>query len=479
MAKYEILARQIKEQIERGIWLENEKLPSLRKQARQTGYSLMTVLHAYQMLESQGLISSHERSGFTVTATARPASENKVQTAEAVSINDFVYEVLQASRDPHMFSLGFAYPDPALYPRHHLNKSIAAAAQQISLTSAMDNLPPGNPELRQIIAKRYAARGMKISPDEIVITAGALEALSLSLQSCTRPGDWVVIESPVFYGAMQALERLGLKAITVTVSPQNGLDIDALERAFQNHPVKACWLMSSFQNPVGYSLTDDKKQQIAKLLKTYGVTLIEDDVYAELYAGKTPPLPIKHFVEDGNSLLCSSFSKSLVAGYRIGWVAAGRKSLEIQKQQLMSTLATSAPVQLSLVHYLSSKNYELHLKQLRKKLVTRKKAMLACLEVLLQDVATIHAQEGGYFLWIECQPHVNAMDIYREALRLHITIAPGKLFSLHDEFNHCFRLNASFELNEARRTLLKKLAGFIIDITQSERQPNQNQTGPQ
>ena len=185
MAKYEILARQIKEQIERGIWLENEKLPSLRKQARQTGYSLMTVLHAYQMLESQGLISSHERSGFTVTATARPASENKVQTAEAVSINDFVYEVLQASRDPHMFSLGFAYPDPALYPRHHLNKSIAAAAQQISLTSAMDNLPPGNPELRQIIAKRYAARGMNISPDEIVITAGALEALSLSLQSFT------------------------------------------------------------------------------------------------------------------------------------------------------------------------------------------------------------------------------------------------------------------------------------------------------
>ena len=162
MAKYEVLAHQLKEQIERGVWVENEKLPSLRKQAAQTGFSLMTVLHAYQMLESQGIVSSQERSGFLVTAKASNASKERVQATEAVSINDFVYEVLQASRDPHMFSLGFAYPDPSLYPRQHLNKSIAAAAQQISLTSAMDNLPPGNLDLRKIIAKRYAAKGVNI-----------------------------------------------------------------------------------------------------------------------------------------------------------------------------------------------------------------------------------------------------------------------------------------------------------------------------
>lgn len=465
MAKYEILAKQIKAQIESGVWLEHEKLPSLRKQAEQTGFSLMTVLHAYQMLESQGLISSQERSGFIVTAPTPTSSQSKVQTADAVNVNDFVYEVLQASRDPHMFSLGFAYPDPALYPRQHLNKSIAAAANQISLTSAMDNLPPGNVELRQIIAKRYAARGVNISPDEIVITAGALEALSLSLQTCTKPGDWVVIESPVFYGAMQALERLGLKAITVTVSPKNGLDMAALERAFENHPVKACWLMSSFQNPVGYCIDDEKKQQIAQLLQTYKVTLIEDDVYSELYEGKVPPLPIKHFVKDNSSMLCSSFSKSLVAGYRIGWVAAGEKALDIQKQQLMSTLATSAPIQLSLVDYLSTKNYEYHLKQLRKKLIIRKKAMTAFLHEVLQDVVTIHHHDGGYFLWIECFSHVDAMDIYRKALELHITIAPGKLFSLNNDCNHCFRLNASFELNDAKRNQLNKLADFIKKIT--------------
>jgi DNA-binding transcriptional MocR family regulator len=465
LAKYDALAQQVKAQIEQGVWMENEKLPSLRKQAEQTGFSLMTVLHAYQLLESQGLISSHARSGFVVTASAQNAQSHRVQarvkTTDAVSINDFVYEVLQASRDPHMFSLGFAYPDPSLYPRQHLNKSIASASQQISLTSAMDNLPPGNVELRKIIAKRYAARGINIAPDEIIITAGALEALNLSLQACTSPGDWVVIESPVFYGAMQALQRLGLKAITVKVSPKTGLDVAALERAFKSHPVKACWLMSSYQNPLGYSLDDHTKQRIAQLLDAYNVALVEDDVYAELYAQGKPPLPIKHFVKKAKSMLCSSFSKSLVAGYRIGWVAAGDNALAIQKQQLMSTLATSAPIQLALVDYLSKKNYESHLKLLRKRLVLRKKAMVEFLSDALSGVATVHADSGGYFLWVECSKSINAMDIYQEALRLRITIAPGKLFSLSDEFNHCFRVNASFELNEARRNQLTKLARFI------------------
>ena len=264
---------------------------------------------------------------------------------------------------------------------------------------------------------------------------------------------------------MQALERLGLKVITVAVTPENGLDIAALERAFQNYPVKACWLMSSFQNPIGYSLSDEKKQRIARLLETYDVTLIEDDVYAELYATSAPPLPIKHFTTNGNSMLCSSFSKSLVAGYRIGWVAAGHHCMHIQKQQLMTTLATSAPIQMALVDYLKNRNYESHLNQLRKKLIKRKKAMAAFLKENLQNVATIHIDDGGYFLWIECQPQVDTMDIYREALRMHITIAPGKLFTLNNEFAHCFRINASFELTDARRALLSKLTRYIQKIS--------------
>ncbi len=462
MAKYEQLADRLAIQIKQGIWQPGEKLPSLRKQSSLTGYSLMTVLHAYQLLESKGVLSARERSGYRVAESVEVSSTaNAVQSAESVSVNDFVFDVLQASRDPHMFSLGFAYPDPSLYPRQHLNKSLAAAAKQTTVTSALDNLPPGNQALRKLIAQRYAARGMHISPDEIVITAGALEALSLSLQVVTRPGDWVLIESPTFYGAMQALERLGLRAVTVDVTPENEINLAAVERALQSKPVKACWLMSNFQNPVGYSLPDEKKQALAGLLKKYDVALVEDDVYAELYSGEELPWPVKHFCDDGNSLLCSSFSKSLVAGFRIGWVAAGKHANAIQKQQLMSTISTSVPVQLALVDYLETKNYEKHLHQLRRALHQRKLAMYHFLHEHWGRFAKVHYLQGGYFLWIEFCPNTDAMVIYKIAQSLKISLAPGKLFSLSGEYNHCLRINASFELTPSRRQLMNKLTNKI------------------
>lgn len=463
MKKYELLANQLRLQIEKGIWLPGEKLPSLRRQAEQSGYSLMTVLHAYQMLESQGILAARERSGYSVSASVKsPQNQShSIQPTEAVSVNDFVFEVLQASRNIHTLSLGFAYPDPSLSPRYQLNKAVASAAKQSSLMTALDNLPPGNEELRHLIAKRYAARGMNISPDEIVITAGALEALSLSLQAATQPGDWVVIEAPAFYGAMQTLERLGLKAISVAVDPEHGLDMSSLERAFQSYDVKACWLMSNFQNPVGYSLSNEKKSQVAQLLEKYNVVLIEDDVYSELYEGDTAPLAVKQFDKSNNVMLCSSFSKSLVAGFRIGWVAAGNRALEVQKRQLMSTLATSAPIQLSLVEYLSTKNYEKHLKELRKTLASRKRKMHEFLQQQLSDIAKIYNHSGGYFLWLEFDASVDTTVLYREALDKNITLAPGKLFALQDEFNHCLRVNASFELTDANKQLLQQLCRHL------------------
>lgn len=179
----------------------------------------------------------------------------------------------------------------------------------------------------------------------------------------------MVVESPAFYGALQSLERLGLKALSVRTDPVTGIDLDSLERALQTHDVKACWLMSNFQNPLGFTLTNEKKQKLIELTQRYNVPVIEDDVYSELHAENDSVYPLRMFDDMGNTMLCSSFSKSLIAGLRIGWVAAGKRALEVQKLQLMSTLATSAPVQMTLVHYLTSRNYESHLKQLRKKAV--------------------------------------------------------------------------------------------------------------
>lgn len=169
---------------------------------------------------------------------------------------------------------------------------------------------------------------MSISPDEIVITAGALEALNLSLQAVTRPGDWVVIENPAFYGALQSLERLGLKALAIRTHPQEGIDLQSLAQALQTHRVKACWLMTNFQNPLGCSMSDDKKRRLLKLLQEHDCFLIEDDVYSELYFGKEKPLPAKAFDPDNRTCTAAPSPSLWWAVFAsVGWPPARWRSV--------------------------------------------------------------------------------------------------------------------------------------------------------
>ncbi|OIQ26560.1 PLP-dependent aminotransferase family protein [uncultured Vibrio sp.] len=465
MAKYVELAEQIKDQIRENVWEIGGKLPSLRKQTELSGLSLMTVMNAYHLLESQGWVVSHSRSGYVVAPQIRQQAIDSVprtlQATESVDINDFVFDILQASRKPSITNFGFAYPAPNLYPHNRVNRSLVQAAREMPTSNALDNLPPGNETLRKIIAKRYAAQGMNINPDEIVITAGALEALNLSLQSVTKAGDWVVVESPAFYGALQALERLNLRALFVNTHPKEGIDLDSLERALQTHPVKACWLMTNFQNPLGFTLSDEKKQRLIALLTEHNVHLIEDDVYSELYFGNTKPLPAKAFDQNGMTLHCSSFSKSLVAGFRIGWVAAGKKALQIQKIQLMSTLSTSAPVQLTLANYLSTRHYETHLRQLRRQLEQRKYQTWQLLQEHLPKEANAIYSAGGYFIWVVLPVHINTTELYRMALKENISIAPGEMFDTNQQFNHCFRLNASLEITPGVALAIQRLCELV------------------
>ena len=466
MAKYIELAEQIKSQIQSNVWEIGDKLPSLRKQTELSGLSLMTVMNAYQLLANQGWVVSHSRSGYVVAPQVEDfpilSHQNDPQITESVDINDFVFDILQASRKKTMTNFGFAYPDPNLYPQNQINKSLIQAARKMPASHALDNLPPGNETLRKIIAKRYAAQGMNINPEEIVITAGALEALNLSLQAVTQAGDWVVVESPTFYSALQSLERLNLRALSINTHPKEGIDLDSLEKTLETHKVKACWLMTNCQNPLGFTLSDEKKIRLVELLTKHNVHLIEDDVYSELYYGGTKPRPAKAYDNKGMVLHCSSFSKSLVAGFRIGWVAAGTRALQIQKIQLMSTLSTSAPVQLTLANYLSTRHYETHLRQLRRTLEQRKFQTWQLLRDHFPKEANAYYSTGGYFIWVVLPEHVNATELYRLALQENISIAPGEMFATNQQFIHCFRLNASLEISDSVVLAIKRL-GLLIE----------------
>ena len=309
-----------------------------------------------------------------------------------------------------------------------------------------------------------AQQGMTISPDEIVITTGALDALNLSLQAVTEPGDWVIVENPCFYGALQALERLRLKALSIATDVKEGIDLTALEQALQEYPVKACWLMTNSQNPLGFTLSPEKKAHLVALLEKYHVMLIEDDVYSELYFGREKPLPAKAWDRADSVLHCSSFSKCLVPGFRVGWVAAGKHARRIQRLQLMSTLSTSSPMQLALVDYLSTRRYDAHLRRLRRQLAERKQQAWQTLLRHLPAEVKIHHNDSGYFLWLELPEPLDAGVLSTQALAHHISIAPGKMFSTSGSWTRFFRFNTAWHWGEREEQAVKQLGKLIREM---------------
>jgi DNA-binding transcriptional MocR family regulator len=356
-------------------------------------------------------------------------------------VSDHVFDILEASMSRKVVPFGSAFPSPLLFPLARLGQFMAASAKSLDPWSTVDDLTPGSAALRRQIALRYLGDGMQVAADEIVVTNGALEALNLCLAAVTRPGDSVIVESPTFYAALQALERMGLRAIEVPTHPGEGIDLAALELAIAAHQPKACWLMTTFQNPLGSLMPDAKKKALVELLARHALPLIEDDVYAELYFGDRRPPPAKAFDTRGLVLHCSSFSKCLAPGYRIGWASAGRFARNVARLKLTTTLSTSVPAQLALASYLEKGGLDKHLRKLRQVLAVQQASFAQAVGHYFPAGTRATRPLGGYFMWVELPAQVDALAIHAQALERGISVAPGPIFSATRGFAHCLRLN--------------------------------------
>ncbi len=467
MNRYEILANAMAAEIRSGSIAVGARMPSLRQVIAQHGVSQSTVFRAYYLLEEWGLVRAQERSGYyvapgaSVTAARAPRAPSLAESSK-VDISNLVFSVLDAAKTPGIVPLGSAFPSPHLFPLPRLAKSLAQASRLLSPWSTVVDLPPGNEHLRRQIALRYMGMGISQPMEEIVVTNGALEALNLCLMAVTRPGDVVAVESPGFYAALQAIERLDLRAVEIPVDPVTGLDLDALADALKKHPIRACWFMTNFQNPTGVTLSLEKKKALVELLAGHDVPLIEDDVYGELHFQPEYPLPALAFDKKGLVMHCSSFSKTLAPGYRIGWTSAGRFTDKVQRLKLMTTLSASIPVQAGIADYLQHGGYDKHLRKLRGALNLQLSEMDSAIRRWLpQGVRRTHPN-GGYFLWLELPEAIDAMELHRLAIEQGISLAPGPIFSATHAFEHYVRLNFghpwSPKIDDAIRVLGELLA---------------------
>ncbi|CAM2186084.1 Uncharacterized HTH-type transcriptional regulator YdcR [Paraburkholderia sacchari] len=451
MKLYEKLADDIETLIHKGVYRPGDRVPSVRQASQQHRISITTVIRAYLLLESRGVLESRPQSGYFVStrtgAAGVPSDELRTSRPIAVSatvdVSRLVLSTLRSIGADDAVPLGSPYPDPQLFPYEKLNRYASAVGRKRSLWGVTNALPPGTPELIRQIARRYLENGMAVDPNEIIVTVGATEAINLCLQAVAKPGDVIAVESPTFYAMLHAIERSGMKVMEVATHPEYGIEIDALAKIIEAGPIAACMVMPNFQNPLGFQMPDERKRALVDLLAKAGIPVIENGVYNELYFGDSHPTTLKSYDKNGTVLHCGSFSKSLTAAYRIGWALPGRYRDEVEKLKFLNTLTTSVIPQLAIAEYLERDGYEHHLRRIRKNYAQQANLMKSMVMRFFPAGTRTSTPMGGYVLWIELPAQVDSMKLYQLALARGITIGPGYMFSVSDNYRNFIRLNYS------------------------------------
>jgi DNA-binding transcriptional MocR family regulator len=445
---YEAVADRITRLIDQGTFRAGDKVPSVRRLSRDLQVSITTVLEAYRLLEDRGTLEARPQSGYYVrSAVSRipdePEMTHRHGGPTSVSMGDLAVQVLRDMGNPKLLQLGAALPHPDRLPLDKLSRTLAAAVREYPRSGSVYDLPPGHEPLRAQIARRLVSAGCTLAPADIMITAGCQEAIFLCLQATCQPGDTVAIESPIFYGILQAIESLGLRALEIPTHLRDGIRLDALAQAIEKNTVRACVVVSNFNNPLGSRIPDANKKALVEMLAAKEIPLIEDDNYGDLGFENTRPLAAKSFDTNGNVLLCASFTKTLAPGYRIGWVAAGRYQKAVERLKIACNLATAMPTQLALAAYLSDGGYDHHLRRVRRIYAQQTALMAQSIGECFPAGTRVSRPGGGFVLWVELPTDIDTVTLYDAAISAGITLAPGPLFSATRQYRNFLRLNAS------------------------------------
>jgi DNA-binding transcriptional MocR family regulator len=468
---YQEIADRLAALIRLGTYPASARIPSVRQTSEQQGVSISTVLQAYSLLESQGLIEARPQSGYYVRKrVAGRLPEPEISAAgrdpSLVSVHELTMMLLEDTLNPNLIQLGAALPNPQLLPIKKMNRIMMNLIRRDAAEAHQYLFPPGLESLRAQITQRAAIAGCNLSPSEILITSGGAEAMHIGLHAVCRAGDIVATESPMYFGTLQALEAHGLRALEIPTHPREGISIEALAFALEHNPIRAVMVISNFNNPLGSMIPDEKKKELVDLLRRHDAPLIENDVSGELYFGDKRPLTCKAFDTHGLVLLCSSFSKDISPGLRIGWMAAGRYQAEAT--WLKMTLSAAAPTlpQMTLAQFLEGGGYDQHLRRIRREYARNVELLSDAVLRYFPPNVRLTRPSGGLVLWVGLPENVDSLELYKVAHAGGITLAPGYVFSPTQQFPNFIRLNAS-EFSYSTERAMENLGGMIRELAQA------------
>ncbi len=468
MKLYRQVADKIKTLIIQGTLKNGEKVPSVRGLSRDLGISINTVKEAYLYLENHNYIISKPQSGFYVnnlnmdfsyTSKIDQQSLNPLK----VSLCRIYSSQLVDGNCPPEVELAISSINSKYRPKHKLAECYQNVFKSYGDEALNYCMPPGYLPLREQIAIQLIRGGIKVNPEEIIITSGCTDAVTLALMATCKPGDTVALESPMYFNFLQICEDLELNVIEIPNNRDKGLSLDTLKYVIEYHNIKAFISIPNCNNPIGSVMSIDQKKELVTCLEEYNIPLIEDDTYGEIYYTDSRPLTCKSFDKTGNVIYCASFSKNVAPGLRIGWVIPGINYNKIEKKKLLYTLGVSGVSQIALSCYLKEGGYERHNRKLRNIMKMQIKEMISYIRLIFPKGTEVAMPEGGVVLWVKCSEKINTIDIYNIVKEKGIFFAPGPIFTLTNKYNNYLRFNAG-TWNERVKMALNEISCCISNM---------------
>ncbi|WP_299998705.1 PLP-dependent aminotransferase family protein [uncultured Cedecea sp.] len=461
MTRYQYLATLLTERIEQGLYQSGERLPSVRTLSQEHGVSISTVQQAYHILEDQQLITPQPRSGYFVAPRKAihpvPPLTRPAQRPIEITQWDAVLELINSRSNQNMISFGSGIPDLTQSTIKPMWREMTRLAQCQSNTLLSYDSIYGLPALREQIARLMLDSECLVTPDDIVVTNGCVEALSIAIRAVCKPGDIVAVESPSFHGTMQMLRGFGIKVIEIPTDSVTGISIEALELALEQWPIKAVFLVPNCNNPLGFTMPVERKKAILQLAQRFDIAIIEDDVYGELAYDYPRPVTIKSMDVDGRVLLCSSFSKTLSPGLRIGWIIPGRYWDIALHMKYIGTGSTTTVTQQLVANFIQSGHYHRHIRRMRQHYKRNLDIFTCWVRHYFPGGICVSRPQGSFLMWIELPENVDAVRLNQALCRQNIYIAVGSLFSASGKYRNCLRLNYALPFNTETEGALKIL----------------------
>jgi len=464
MRRYESVVDLIKRRIHTGTLKVGDRLPSVRQLSEDIGYSTMTVHHAYELLEAEGVCEARPRSGFYVVDLPAPMTEpgSNNHDGDGQTLKNLPDALLQICYSNELGAFGSFYPSPDLFDRNDINRLLRQLLRQGESRLVGCDSPQGDVQLRHEISRRVSRRGCIVTDGDIIVGNTSMSCFDMCLNAFTKPGDVVLVESPSYFPMLAGLNRKSLSMVEIYSHPRSGIDPEQFLHLVRANSIRVALLMGSHHYPTGVTYSEQAMRRVVEIARQHQVLILENDMFSDLsYDGSRQPSFKQHDPSD-IVVQFGSFTASLPPAYGLGWIIAGTHTRRLMTHQYTHGLNSGdGIVQRAIATFLAIRSQDRHLRRLRGALAARMQRGLDLIAEHFPRECVVSPPAGGFMCWVRGPVGFNATDALLQAVESDFSFLPGPIFSIEASFRNFVALNFSFPWTAQNQTYLAKLGEMM------------------